>query len=139
MHLEAARRGRGRGPSWQRLQPARLAQIPGAQSQGGGSGDWMCVYVARCGAHVCPWAGDSWVQRWRNKVSGDHACVNMKMGPCACAHGCGSVCIELTRVCVCANWYGGVCVRVHTWKHVCMVMSYVQEHKGLFVGPKACA
>lgn len=32
---------------------ARLAQTRRAQSQGGGSGDWMSVRVARCGAPVC--------------------------------------------------------------------------------------
>ena len=56
------------GRSGQKLQPASLAQIPAAQSQGGRNGDWMYVYVARCGAHVCLWARDPWVQRWRNRI-----------------------------------------------------------------------
>lgn len=48
------------------------------------------------------------------------------------------VCAQNSRVCVFTKWHGGVCMRVHTWKHVCMVIFYVQE-QGLCTDPKVCA
>lgn len=113
-------------PFWRWLQPARLALIRGAQSQGGGSGVWIC---ARCQVWcTCVPVGRA-VVGYRDgeaRIPGYGACVDTKVGLCPCAQGCGSVCKYLET-----------CLRAQTWERVCTV-AHVQE-PGWFEDPKVFA
>lgn len=113
------------GRPWHRLQPARLDQIRGAPSQGGGRGDWMCVRVARCGAHVRLRAGDSWAQNWRKKDFWGRMLVQTRKWGCLCTRT--GKCVWNPRVCKLAWRY--VCAR--TREHACMVPRV--KNTGLFV------
>lgn len=92
----------------------------------------VCVRVARCGAHVCPWAVYSWIQRGKQAFLGTLTCVDMKMGLCTRAHGYGSECMEL----MCEKTGMEVCV--WAWKHTCRGL-HVENCRGLCEDPKACA
>lgn len=72
----------------------------------------MCSGVARCGAHVCLWAVDSWVQKQKQGFLGTHACVDTKMELCAW----NSCVCKLVWRCVCATTHGNMLALQPMWK-----------------------